>query len=605
MTTQLDLLMLSISDIIIISISLLLLSQKKKSQLKKAFLSLLFLICLWVTPLIFKILLQNTAIDPYIFETISGIGNYYAPVFFFIMTEVFIHTKIQLKPKHLLLLIIPTISSFLLITNESHHLLFKVFSSNLNEIVYGNFYFITIIYIYSLYIISMAKLLKYIFKNSGAFSKQSLCILIGSAIPLIINLLGTIKVIPISTYTTPITFSLTMLFYSLAIFRFNFLKISPITLQTIVNRMSDSYIILNENEEIIDYNQTFLTTFNLTNKNLRGVHFSKFLYSSETKNLLYTKFQEASQKIVNSDETAILNIDIEYINKNFSVEISNLFSENIKIGTLILLKDITQHINDMNTIQDNQNMLIERERLASLGQMVGGIAHNLKTPIFSISGGLEGLSDLIKEFDESIEDSNVTEQDMHEIANDMKVWIDKLKGHTSYMSDVITAVKGQAVNLSKEQGVDFTVKELFQHIKILMQHEIKHTLSTLNITNNTPDDIFIHGSINSLVQVINNLISNSIQSYNSSSNKEKIINLSSEFDEEKKEILILVKDFGSGLPENVRNKLFKEMITTKGKDGTGLGLFMSYSNIKAHFKGDLTFETEIDKGTTFFIKIPV
>ena len=47
------------------------------------------------------------------------------------------------------------------------------------------------------------------------------------------------------------------------------------------------------------------------------------------------------------------------------------------------------------------------------------------------------------------------------------------------------------------------------------------------------------------------------------------------------------------------------MITTKGKDGTGLGLFMSYSNIKAHFKGDLTFETKTGKGTTFFIKIPV
>ena len=320
--------------------------------------------------------------------------------------------------------------------------------------------------------------------------------------------------------------------------------------------------------------------------------------------MLYKHFQKATQKIKNSTETTILNINLDEINKNFSVEISNLFSENIKIGTLILLKDITQHIQDMKTIQDNQNTLIERERLASLGQMVGGIAHNLKTPIFSISGGLEGLSDLIKEFDESIEDPNVTVQDMHEIAKDMRVWIDKLKGHTSYMSDVITAVKGQAVNLSEEQAVDFTVTELFQHIKILMQHEIKHTLSTLNIKNNTSDSICIHGSINSLVQVINNLISNSIQSYDKKT-KEKVINLIADYDSTDKHILIKVQDFGPGLPEHVRTKLFKEMVTTKGKDGTGLGLFMSYSNIKAHFKGDLTFETKTNKGTTFFIKIPV
>ena len=279
---------------------------------------------------------------------------------------------------------------------------------------------------------------------------------------------------------------------------------------------------------------------------------------------------------------------------------------NDEIGKLVIAFNKIQQLNQtqIDTIQNSQNTLIERERLASLGQMVGGIAHNLKTPIFSISGGLEGLSDLIKEFDESIEDSNVTDQDMHEIANDMKVWIDKLKGHTSYMSDVITAVKGQAVNLSEDKGVDFTVKELFQHIKILMQHEIKHTLSTLNITNNTPDDMFIHGSINSLVQVINNLISNSIESYGSI-NKEKVINLKANFDKKDSSIIITVQDFGPGLPENVKSKLFKEMITTKGKDGTGLGLFMSYSNIKAHFKGDLTFETKTGKGTTFFIKIPV
>ena len=279
---------------------------------------------------------------------------------------------------------------------------------------------------------------------------------------------------------------------------------------------------------------------------------------------------------------------------------------NDEIGNLVIAFNKIQQLNQtqIETIQNNQNTLIERERLASLGQMVGGIAHNLKTPIFSISGGLEGLSDLITEFDESIEDSNVTDQDMHEIAKDMRNWITKLKGHTSYMSDVITAVKGQAVNLSEEQAIDFTVSELFQHIKILMQHEIKHSLSTLNITNNTTDSIQIHGSINSLVQVINNLISNSIESYGKN-HTEKVINLSANYEEKTNSVIISVQDFGPGLPDNVKEKLFKEMITTKGKDGTGLGLFMSYSNIKAHFKGDLTFETETNKGTTFYIKIPI
>ena len=90
------------------------------------------------------------------------------------------------------------------------------------------------------------------------------------------------------------------------------------------------------------------------------------------------------------------------------------------LGTLILLKDITQHIEDMHTIQDNQDRLVEKERLASLGQLIGGISHNLKTPIMSISGAAEGISDLIKEYDASIGDPEVTNEDHHEIANDMK-----------------------------------------------------------------------------------------------------------------------------------------------------------------------------------------
>ena len=138
---------------------------------------------------------------------------------------------------------------------------------------------------------------------------------------------------------------------------------------------------------------------------------------------------------------------------------------------------------------------------------------------------------------------------------------------------------------------------------ILMQHELKEKLTTLNISNNVPYNCTIFGNINSLVQVINNLISNAIEAY-INTDRERVINLSANYDENTKHIIISVQDFGPGLPEEVQEKVFKEMITTKGKYGTGLGLFMSYSNIKAHFKGNLTFKTEKDKGTTFIISIP-
>ena len=233
--------------------------------------------------------------------------------------------------------------------------------------------------------------------------------------------------------------------------------------------------------------------------------------------------------------------------------------------------------------------------------MIGGIAHNLKTPIFSISGGLEGLSDLIKEYDSSIEDPTVNDNDMHEIANDMKEWIAKLKEHVSYMSDVITAVKGQAVTLSENNIEDFNVEELFKYVDILMKHELKNSLTNLTIINNVNNSILMNGNINGLVQVINNIISNAIEAYNKVPNKEiKLIANTSN-----NKVIIEIQDFGPGIPDDVKNKLFKEMVTTKGKNGTGLGLFMSYSNIKAHFNGNLYLKTELGKGTSFFIEIPI
>ena len=255
----------------------------------------------------------------------------------------------------------------------------------------------------------------------------------------------------------------------------------------------------------------------------------------------------------------------------------------------------------METIKNNQDILMERERLASLGQLIGGIAHNLKTPIMSISGAAEGLTDLVKEYDSSIDDPEVNSQDHHDIAKDMNEWIVKIKEYTEYMSDIITAVKGQAVTLSETNNISFDIDELVKRVDILMKHELKNALIYMNVQMNAPKSTKIHGDINSLVQVINNMISNAIQAYNGKTEQ----NIDLILNKVDSNLVISIKDYGCGLPQKVKEKLFKEMITTKGKNGTGLGLYMSYSTIKAHFNGNITFESEEGKGTTFNIILPL
>ena len=286
------------------------------------------------------------------------------------------------------------------------------------------------------------------------------------------------------------------------------------------------------------------------------------------------------------------------------LEADNLpVTSNDEIGELTIqfnnIQDFTkQHVSQ---IKKNQDTLMEKERLASLGQLIGGISHNLKTPIMSISGAAEGLTDLINEYDTSIGDPEVTNDDHHAIANDMRDWITKIHSYTSYMSDIITAVKGQAVNLSENESDEFTIDEMIKRVTILMKHEIRNASLTLNTQINVPSTTSLHGDVNSLVQVINNLITNAIQSYNVK--KDNTIDLSVNLDG--KNVVISVADRGCGMTKEVQDKLFKSMITTKGKNGTGLGMFMSYSTIKGHFNGDITFETEIGKGTKFNVIIPL
>ena len=577
-----------------------LLNKKSKKQLDKIFIIIFILLIICILPTILQMIFINKISNLVYFDYISYIGVCFLPVAFIFMALIFAKTRIKFTKNLKLLLVIPTISLLLLWTNDFHHLFYQKYSIYSSEVKFGNYFYIHYFYTIILFAISIFILMKYSIKNSGFFSKQATLILTGIVIPILANILSYIGLIP-GINITSIALAITIILFTLAMFKFDLFKLTPIALQTIVDRISDSYAVLNDNYEITDFNETFIKTFKVKNPStLRGKDFPSFLKDIGLKDKI-NEFAKTIEKIDNNSNVENFELNIEKLNKYFNVEITSIIVNNQFLGILVLFKDITQHINDMQSLKNNQELLIEQERLVSLGQMIGGIAHNLKTPIFSVAGGLEGLSDLIKEYDESIDDDTVTNQDMHDIAKDMNEWIRKLKEHITYMSDVITTVKGQAVRMSEDQRIDFPISELFQHVNILMQHSLKEKLATLEIKNNVPDNIKIYGNINSLVQVINNLISNSVEAYENNPNKK--VELLAE--KNNKEIIISVKDYGPGLPDNVKQKIFKEMVTTKGKNGTGIGLFMSYSNIKAHFNGTITFESAQNKGTTFNIIIPI
>jgi len=593
---------LVISAILIFSLALYSLRIKKKTQLHKIFIVNCLLTLLWSIALIAQIIFSPLyGIDPIKFDYIVYIGACFLPVSLLFTGIIFANTKIKLSWKHCFLFVVPMISLLVLWTNDLHHLFYVHYSTEITETIFGPYFNIYSAYSYLCIAIGLWFLISYAIKNSGFFSKQSFLIILGTLVPTSINVLGYLGVLKLNIYITPITYIITILCYAFAMFKFQLFKASPIALQKIVDRISDSYIVLNEDNLITDFNETFLITFGLQASNVRNVNIFDLLATSKQKVINEVIFKEALKEVRNSSKTVYFEKPFPTFQKHFHIEMNTISSRGNFLGTLILFKDTTQHIQDMQTIQDNQEMLMEKERLASLGQLIGGIAHNLKTPIMSISGATEGLNDLIKEYDASIGDPEVNEYDHHDIARDMAVWTQKIKEYSEYMSDVITAVKGQAVVMSEQDSYLFTVEELVKRVDILMRHELKNALINLKVSVMIDGNTELKGNVNSLVQVINNMISNSIQAYNGKPEQ----NIDLLVEKENNNLVISIRDYGSGIPKHVKDKLFKEMITTKGKNGTGLGLYMSYSNIKAKFNGNITFESEAGKGTTFKILLPI
>ncbi len=251
-------------------------------------------------------------------------------------------------------------------------------------------------------------------------------------------------------------------------------------------------------------------------------------------------------------------------------------------------------------IQNQQNVIVERERLASLGQMISGITHNLKTPIMSLSMGIVSIKDLVAEYKASIEDQRVTPDDHREIAEDMEVWLNEMTSCCSYMSNVLTTIKGQIIPGKDSIASGFTLKELMKRLEILTEYEMSKSSCSIRYDLQANPDLEIPGEVSNLVQVLENLISNAIQSYERKGGLIEFLMI------QKNTILELcIRDKGKGIPDEIRSKLFKEMITTKGKKGTGLGLYISYAIIKGKFGGDLWFDSVLGQGTAFYISIPI
>jgi len=369
--------------------------------------------------------------------------------------------------------------------------------------------------------------------------------------------------------------------------------------EDVLQLVSDSVLVLDENLNIIEVNKAFSMNFLIENKKYNS--FNDIMNCSKLIDCKNNLIELINQSKANS-KVKIIEIIIEDKSdeKYFEVQTNPIIINREYFGIVLVFKDITLYNNNLELFKQHQFEIIERERLLSLNQLIGGIAHNLKTPLLSSAGGIQIIKKNTAKIYEYIQTEYTDFEYVTKSINEINDWQNRISDYLIYMSDVITTVKGQVKEFEQIDEDKFSVREVINKTKLFMSFEFKKYNCTLVEKINSGYDEVIKGSINSLLQVLNVLLTNAIEA--SKQSEDRIVTLGAY--KKNKEIIFYVKNLGREIPVKIQKDIFKKMVTTKGSKGTGLGLYISKSIIMVRFNGEIYFETN-DKETTFFMKIPL
>lgn len=587
-------------------------SKKKRQLLNSLFMLLAIAYSGWVIPLIvLRFIPQTNETALYIIDCIMQPGGSFCAPFYLAIAVTFIKGDERLNKWVKLSFIPPIITVIVAWTNVWHHLYYTEFSVVRSEIVFGPYMLVSGAYNYVMLIAAIILLIRFGIKSKNAlYWKQSILLIVSGFCPLAVSAFATFSGADVPITATPLSFCVLLLACGIAIVRLHVLDIRPIATEHVLNAISDGYLVLSDDELIIKYNRSFEEMIAkeyglLENRHLRDCVSRDELEASQNSPIynmidaLNTSKQ--GETTISYEQTIHVNINGKTEKKHFMVDVAPLEVNGLISGFVVLFKDVTQLRASMKKLQDSQERMMEQERFAFLGQMIGGLAHNLKTPIMSISGCISASDALVDECLESLSDPDVTEEDYREIYNEMREWFSKVKESTAYMSDIITAIKGQATNISADEQVTFTIDEMLKRSMLLMRHELLNSGCKLQIERDESEEIILRGDINNLVQVVGNLINNSIFAQKEMGGGTIRI----EIDHDEANLRIRVLDRGTGISDQVIDKLFKVMVTSKGTMGSGLGLFISNAVIRNKFNGEMWAEQREGGGCIFGIAIPL
>ena len=285
----------------------------------------------------------------------------------------------------------------------------------------------------------------------------------------------------------------------------------------------------------------------------------------------------------------------------------------IGASVIFLYRQLQINRKNLRSLKETQGQLIQSEKMASLGELTAGIAHEIQNPLNFVNNFSEVNEELLAEMKEELDKGNI--DDAKAIANDA-IENQKKILHHGKRADAI--VKGMLQHSRSSSGIKepTNINALADEYLRLAYHGLRAKDKTFNATMKTDFDESI-GKINIIPQdigrVILNLITNAFYVVNEKSNQgiegfEPTVTITTSSIQPPlggRGVQIKVSDNGGGIPQKVLDKIFQPFFTTKPTgQGTGLGLSLSYDIIKAH-GGELKVETKEGEGTEFIIQLPL
>lgn len=346
-------------------------------------------------------------------------------------------------------------------------------------------------------------------------------------------------------------------------------------------------------------------------------------------------------------EKAIINTEIEYMlyanesQKKLWLRISSvpvIIEE--ERNTLVIIEDITglkqlqerleknnlelQHA--LEELQAAQNHLIQQEKLATIGELAAGVAHEINNPLGFVMSNfetlkkyfdkykkvldlytklknkvdglkIESLKSIILNIDEleQRENLNFVTEDANDLFKDTNDGLERIE-------KIITSLRLFSHTDQQNELNEYDLNEGIHNTLIVAHNEIKYCASVVEDLQNIPTVYANGGQIN---QVLLNIIVNAAQAIKSNNfNEMGLINISSSCDD--KFVYCTIEDNGVGIPEEHLNKIFDPFYTTKPVgEGTGLGLSISYDIIVNKHGGEISVKSKYGVGTKFIIKLPI